>query len=359
MGNFQIKKWQIFVMAAVLILAAVVLVLILTKDNGTYYLFKNDIIDQSKYVVLKNGKWESEDGSKGTYKKDGNALYFYLPSFSDSIVAFSGELSDGELTISIFGTENLYCKKGKTPKSFIEKCETDGAYRGRTDLTEIVIPDGVKEIGDYTFSGCTDLKSVTIPASVKCIGMGAFEGCTSLQKIQYDNRNVFTAIKNAFTGRGLFDNSLTISESAFKGCYNLKTLYIPHYVNSIKEGAFADCSNLMSVVVEKGNSDYRCAGNCLIGSATVYSDTQRRYVPSQTVILAWGDGVIPNDGSVTAIGKDAFSGLKNLSDLTIPDGVIAIGDRAFHDCTARPHERDDSGQCHYRREWSIPRMYRP
>ncbi len=50
----------------------------------------------------------------------------------------------------------------------------------------VVIPEGVKEIGDGAFEGCTSLASVSIPEGVKEIGDGAFEGCTSLTEINYE-----------------------------------------------------------------------------------------------------------------------------------------------------------------------------
>ena len=37
------------------------------------------------------------------------------------------------------------------------------AFRGRDDLTEIVIPDGITSIGSNAFAGCTNLTAVTIP----------------------------------------------------------------------------------------------------------------------------------------------------------------------------------------------------
>ena len=45
------------------------------------------------------------------------------------------------------------------------------------EVKELVIPNGVTEIGSYTFSGCTSLSSITIPDSVTEIGEGAFQSC--------------------------------------------------------------------------------------------------------------------------------------------------------------------------------------
>ena len=53
-----------------------------------------------------------------------------------------------------------------------------------TEITKLVIPDGVTSIGDYAFSVCKALTSVTIPNSVTSIGKRAFYGCSALTSIR-------------------------------------------------------------------------------------------------------------------------------------------------------------------------------
>ncbi len=48
---------------------------------------------------------------------------------------------------------------------------------------DVVIPDGVKEIGSYVFSQNKDITSVTIPDSVTSIGYEAFFACSNLKEI--------------------------------------------------------------------------------------------------------------------------------------------------------------------------------
>ena len=54
-----------------------------------------------------------------------------------------------------------------------------------TEMTELIIPDGVASIGSSAFYGCSGLTSIIIPDSVTSIGQSAFEGCSGLTKINY------------------------------------------------------------------------------------------------------------------------------------------------------------------------------
>lgn len=48
------------------------------------------------------------------------------------------------------------------------------AFCNNTNLTEIIIPNSVKEICIFAFSGCAGLKRIILPNSVKYIGQSAF-----------------------------------------------------------------------------------------------------------------------------------------------------------------------------------------
>ncbi|MDE5799171.1 MAG: leucine-rich repeat domain-containing protein, partial [Treponemataceae bacterium] len=72
--------------------------------------------------------------------------------------------------------------------------------------TELVIPDGVTEIGRAAFSGCSTIETVTIPSGVTKIGWNAFENCASLESVE-----IPTTMKN-------------IGQNAFTGCDTLKTV---------------------------------------------------------------------------------------------------------------------------------------
>ncbi|MBE6187512.1 MAG: hypothetical protein E7143_00105 [Rikenellaceae bacterium] len=53
----------------------------------------------------------------------------------------------------------------------------------KLDITSILIPSTVTEIGDYAFANCSSLTSLNIPDSVTSIGVQAFSNCTSLKSL--------------------------------------------------------------------------------------------------------------------------------------------------------------------------------
>lgn len=198
-------------------------------------------------------------------------------------------------------------------------------------VTDLIIPNGITRIKDYTFTGCTSLISLTIPNSVTRIGHYAFEDCSSLTSV---------TIPNSVTSIGYY---------AFYGCSGLTSVTIPNSVTSILSSAFSQCTGLTSVTIPNsvtsiGDYAFSSVLNIIYeGTATgspwgakninkyaegwfVYTDE------SKTTLIgcskaAEGEIVIPN--SVTSIGTRAFSGCTKLTSVMIPNSVTTIGEYAF------------------------------
>ena len=248
---------------------------------------------------------------------------------------------------------------GKTKEIPTEK------FKGIEEISHVTIEDGVTSIGKEAFFACKGLTSIVLPDSVTNIGEDAFSGCSGLTDVYYqgdltgwlgiefadscanplgyaDNLYINGEVLQgaivipdgtekigdyAFLGcSGLTsvtipDSVTSIGDRAFSWCSGLTSIVIPDSVTSIGARAFNGCSGLTSIVVEDGNPVYHSDGNCLIKTG------------SKTLIVGCKSSVIPNDGSVTSIGRSAFYGCSGLTSVTIPDSVTSICRRAFYGCS--------------------------
>ena len=111
-------------------------------------------------------------------------------------------------------------------------------YLGNSE--DVVIPEGVTEIGNKAFSSCFSLESIEIPNGVTTIGNEAFTFCNSLR---------FIHIPNSVT---------SIGDGAFSWCESLQSVKIPDSVTSIGENAFWECKSLQSIEIPNGVTEIEC-----------------------------------------------------------------------------------------------------
>ena len=186
-----------------------------------------------------------------------------------------------------------------------------------TEITKVIIQEGVTGIGNNSFFDCTSLVDITIPSSVKVIGENAFYNCSSLTEIAIPD--ILLQIKGgAFVKTGYYNNidnwesdvlyigkhliyanylisgtcnvkqgTLDIADYAFLGCSSITELVIPDTVNYIGVSAFSHCSSLKEVK-------------------------------------------LPSD--ITAINDDTFNACASMLSVTMPTKMKTIGDSAFRDC---------------------------
>ena len=183
--------------------------------------------------------------------------------------------------------------------------------------SDLLVPDGVTDIGDQAFWQCTSLKSVTLPDGVKSIGMGAFCRCTFLRSI---------AIPSGVTD---------IGASAFEHCQSLENITLPDSVKSIGECAFNNCKNLQSIYIPDSVTDIGWgafdACKCL-ESIRIPNGVTRIYPYTFDACSRLRSVVLPD--TMTAIDSNAFNNCRSLQSVTIPNGVTSIGKAAFGYCLA-------------------------
>ena len=123
---------------------------------------------------------------------------------------------------------------------------------------ELIIPEGVVGIGDWSFENAGQFKNLSLPNSLKGIGRAAFAGCriqgeliipSQIQSIPCEcfSTNQFTSIIFA-------ENSelVKIEEYAFEENWRLsEPVILPNGVMTIRENAFLKCSNLPAITIPK------------------------------------------------------------------------------------------------------------
>ncbi len=167
------------------------------------------------------------------------------------------------------------------------------AFKDKTQLAVVSLPETVTTVGSYAFNGCSGLTSIILGGGVKTVGSYAFNLCRRLTSVNL--RNCETVGEFAFYGctalKSVSGAALkTVGRRAFSSCESLTSLTFPDSLTSIGEYAFADCAALTAV----------------------------RF-----------------PAALTALGDSSFAGCLALESVTFPTyGNLAVGNYAFENCTA-------------------------
>lgn len=213
-----------------------------------------------------------------------------------------------------------------------------GAFEGNTEITEMIIPEGIRKIAPRTFLGCSNLKKVVLPKSLKIIGELAFAKCESLQSIDIPY-GVKVIEDSAFEGcKNLFEITIPlgikkIPAYCFYDCEKLSEISIPDSVISIENDSFSNCKYLEQIKIPETvenieNSAFYCCSslrniNLPDGIKTIESKTFYGCESLETV-------QIPS--SVKTIGESAFYNCSQLKEIDFGKGLLEIGEEAFDSC---------------------------
>ena len=198
--------------------------------------------------------------------------------------------------------------------------------------TDIIIPDGIKIIGEQCFAGMQGIESVIIPEGVYKIEIGAFYQCSRLRTVVFPKSLVEI-------GNGAFLNCITLAEvelpytiktlgriffrernvvsypicarGCFENCVSLKSIALPDGLQKIGDGCFCGCTSLEAISF----SNIQILGReCLKGCTSLKS--------------------INLPGSLQVIGDRCCENFTWLGSIDLPDGIQKLGDECFKGCTS-------------------------
>lgn len=195
---------------------------------------------------------------------DGNTFtYDYLTSTTVEITAFSGSDEPHAVTIPT------------TIGEYTVAAIADQAFFSYSNLSSVILPEGLTTIGDYAFANCEAMTSVSFPSTLTTVGAGSFYGCDTLASVNFSA----TALKS-------------IDANAFADCPMLSSVTFPATLADIGAYSFANCTALTAITLPEG---------------------------------------------VAAVGTQAFYNCTAVASLTLPASLVEIGEWAFNP-TARDLE---------------------
>ena len=197
-------------------------------------------------------------------------------------------------------------------------------FKSCSNLTSVVIPEGITTIPESGFQDCTGITSLTLPNGLKTLGTNSVRNCSSLTAI-----DIPVSVTN-------------INMYVFRECSSITSIEIPASVTQIDGSVFGYCTELTSITVDSENKTFHSEGNCCIKTATnqLVFGCKTSVIPDYvTSILGYafdrrpGLTTVKIPDGVTSIGLYAFNGCTGLTSVEIPIGVTSILAYAFRECT--------------------------
>ena len=210
-----------------------------------------------------------------------------------------------------------------------------GAYLGRVDIREVVLPASLVSIGDFAFAHCTGIVSLHLPDALEDIGDSAFYGCAGIVDLHLHLPGALVSVGDgAFRGcTGLdtaalhpikrfphqfADGVLTIKhgtaavpQQMCEGMTDIREVVLPASVIAIGDGAFHGCTGI--VALHLPDALQKIGGRAFSGCTGL-------------VALHLPD-------ALESLGAHAFDGCAGIVDLQLPDALESLGYGAFHRCT--------------------------
>ena len=209
-----------------------------TKEIENENRYEDDVITTTcNYVDEEFTEDVNHIGLKFTSNGDGTCFVSGLGICNESEIVIPSVSPDNEKVVGI-GFSSFY---------------------GRSDITSVIIPEGVTTISPFAFDKCVNLTSISIPDSIEEIGQYAFRDCnleySTLLNCYYlgNENNKYLVLVDVIDKESPYfsinSGTRVILYRSFIGYSHVKDIYIPEGVVSIGREAFSNCDNVETLTL--------------------------------------------------------------------------------------------------------------
>lgn len=258
------------------------------------------------------------------YEKDSNGFTFIVKGGKGYLFAYDGDETNITLPSS-------FTKKGVTYDTYDIY---SNALMNNTNITDVTIPGSVKVIGKSAFEGCENLKNVTLEEGVTTIEDSAFYNCGALENLSLPNSLEAIYGSSSYGNYSKMNYYLSSSGDKYLGNENNHYLvfvsYRSSYINTldIEEG----CKIIAPYSANCIYSSYNCTitlpeGLIFIGDSAFADCTG---IKNKSITFP---------STLKYIGKNAFNNTGGLVDVSLANTQVEyIGSYAFwSDATTNKH----------------------
>lgn len=220
----------------------------------------------------------------------------------------------------------------------------DNAFKDRTELYSVVMPDTVTRIGRRAFEN-TALTGLELPENLTSIGAEILRGNTgvseitipkSVMEMYYDG---VTGNVGAFNGsqvqRAEFEEGITqVPAYAFQGATNLQEVSIPDTVTRIGRGAFEN-TGFVTVCLQDNIAylEKNVFANCVNLEEVNWNNTLSE-IPKSTFSRCTALKKFNVTDAIQIIGENAFQNCESLESFDSTKNITTIESNAFNKCSA-------------------------
>lgn len=257
------------------------------------------------------------------------------------------------MTIPFIGNVPNSTRSGHFGYIFGAESETQSVFYVPFSLAYVCVSGG-NYVDERAFWGCDGIKELVFLSEKTVFTQSSLAGCNNLERLTlpalHSDMNGISSLGYIFGDPGKSEQSnyvpaslvsvnvtggYAVNESAFYGCWQIKSVTLPVGPDTIEDKTFSYCSGLEAVELPE-------TLKYIANDAFAWCESLKLAELPQGLLTIESEAflgcrqldkvVIPE--TVYYIGSDCFAGCRNITEVSLSEGLLFIDSGAFGVCTS-------------------------